>query len=373
MVNDSENAGPVTWCAIIAVTCLLLLLFNKILWLVVPFLFGFILYYLLSPLSKRLVLAGASVEGAALTLSMAFLLVMGGWLLVIYPWAVDNAGEWQKTFLRYLAGGSLVLENILTVLQKKIFFLSNSDISTSLHQFLHDIGGQLSARNFSASILTLASWLPSFLLIPLITYFLLKDGEQLRKFFGGAVPNAYFEKTLYLIYAMDRTARLYFMGLFKLATIDALLLSTGLWLLGIPSAFLLGIIAAILGTIPYLGPLLGCALVVLISATDFPGNSEHVYWVIGLFGLVRVLDDFLLMPYIIGNSLRIHPLLTLLMFFVGEAIAGVAGLMLVIPVLGIVMVIGETLEIVFRDTRLHARHAYAKHLQRRLDEQDIAV
>lgn len=373
MVTDSESAGPVTWVAIIAVTCLLLLLFNKILWLVVPSLLGFILYYLLSPLAKRLVLAGASIEGAALMLSVAFLLVMGGWLLVLYPWAVDNAVEWQKTFLRYLVGGTLVLENLLTGLQQKFSFLINGDIGMSLGDYLRDMSGQFSANNFSTYILTLAVWLPSLLLTPLITYFLLKDGAQLRKFLVGAVPNAYFEKTLYLIYAMDRTARLYFVGLFKLAALDALFLSCGLWLLGIPSALLLGIIAALLGTIPYLGPLLGCALVVLISATDFPGNPDLIYWVIGLFALVRVLDDFLFMPYIIGKSLRIHPLLTLLMFFVGEAIAGVAGLMLVIPVLGIVMVIGETLEIVFRDTRLRARHIFAQSLQRRLDEQDIAA
>lgn len=373
MVNDSESAGPITWCAIIGVTCLLLLLFNEILWLVVPSLFGVILYYLLSPLAKRLVLAGASVEAAALSLSGAFLLVLGGWLLVLYPWAVANAGEWQETFLKYFIGSVFALENILAGLQHKFVFLQNGDIGESFRQNLHDIGGQFSGKHFSATILALAAWLPSLLLTPLITYFLLKDGAQLRKFFAGAVPNAYFEKTLYLMYALDRTARLYFVGLLKLAALDALLLSCGLWLLGIPSALLLGVIAAVLGTIPYLGPLLGCALVVMVTATDFPANPDLVFWVIGLFGLVRVLDDFLFMPYIIGKSLRIHPLLTLLMFFVGEVIAGVAGLMLVIPILGIVMVIGETLEIIFRDTRLHARHAFAQRLRQRLDEQDLVV
>lgn len=373
MVNDSESAGPVTWFAIIGVSCLLLFLFNRILWLVVPFLLGVVLYYLLLPLAKRLVLAGASVEGAALSLSGAFLLLLGGWLLVLYPWVVANAGEWQGTFLRYFEGGSSALENILTGLQHKFSFLRNGDIGESFRQNLVDIGGQFSGKHFSAAMLTLAAWLPSLLLTPLITYFLLKDSAQLRKFLGGAVPNAYFEKTLYLMYALDRTARLYFVGLLKLAALDALLLSCGLWLLGIPSALLLGVIAAVLGSIPYLGPLLGCALVLMVTATDFPANPDLIFWVMGLFGLVRLLDDFLFMPYIIGKSLHIHPLLTLLMFFVGEAIAGVAGLMLVIPILGIVMVIGETLEIIFRDTRLRARHAFAQRLQQRLDEQDLTV
>jgi len=372
MASNNESAGPITWCAIIGITCMLLLLFKQILWLVLPILLGFVLYYLLSPMAKRLVLAGASVETAAMALSGTFLLVLGGWLLVMYPWVMANAEEWQSTSLRYLVRGSSALENILTGLQRKFSFLQNADLEESLRQSLHAIVSQFSGKHFSTAILALAGWLPSLLLTPLITYFLLRDVSQLRKFVASAVPNAYFEKTLYLIHALDRTARLFFIGLLKLAALDALFLSGGLWILGVPSALLLGIIAAVLGLIPYLGPLLGCALAVMVTSTDFPSATSLVYWVIGLFGLVRVVDDFLLMPYIIGKSMRIHPLLTLLMFVVGEAIAGVVGLMLVIPILGIVMVTGETAEVIFRDTRLRARHVFARRLRQRLDEQDLS-
>ena len=51
------HSGPLAWCAIIGATCLLLFLFQKILWLVVPFLLGLIIYYLLFPLQQRLILA----------------------------------------------------------------------------------------------------------------------------------------------------------------------------------------------------------------------------------------------------------------------------------------------------------------------------
>ncbi|MBI5613015.1 MAG: cyclic nucleotide-binding domain-containing protein, partial [Gammaproteobacteria bacterium] len=68
--------GPVTWVGVIAVTCLLLLIFNKILWLVVPLLLALIIYYLLAPIEKRMVLAGFSSRLAAITLSGAFLLMV---------------------------------------------------------------------------------------------------------------------------------------------------------------------------------------------------------------------------------------------------------------------------------------------------------
>jgi predicted PurR-regulated permease PerM len=61
--------------------------------------------------------------------------------------------------------------------------------------------------------------------------------------------------------------------------------------------------------------------------------------------------------------LKLHPLLTVVMIFVGGAVAGVAGLMLVLPLLGIVMVLGKTVGEVVTDPRLMARHVYAKQLK----------
>lgn len=363
MSSIRSTPGPIAWCGIIVSTCLLLLLFQKVLWLVVPFLLALILYYLLAPPAKRLVMAGFSNDFAAIALSGAFLLLLTGCLLLLYPWTMTKADDWQEIVQHYLASGSSVLEAMLVNLQQKFAFLEKAHVADELHWRMQDISSHFADKYLGTFLLWLAAWLPSLLLTPIITFFMLKDGVRLRKFVGSVVPNAYFEKTLYLMHAVNRTARTYFVGLMKLTLIDALTLAFGLWMLGISSPLLLGAITAVLSWIPYLGPLLGCAMVVMVTATDFPGNSTLIYGAIGLFLLVRALDDFVFMPYIVGRSLHLHPLLTVLMFFVGEAIAGVAGLMLVIPILGVVAVLGETLELIFTDTRLGARHAYALKLR----------
>jgi hypothetical protein len=77
-----------------------------------------------------------------------------------------------------------------------------------------------------------------------------------------------------------------------------------------------------------------------------------------------MLDDFVYMPLTIGKSLRMHPLLTVVMIFVGGAVAGVTGLMLVLPVLGVAMVVGQTLGQLITDARLVARHRHARGLRR---------
>lgn len=371
--RNRETPGPVTWCGIIATTCLSLFLFQKILWLIVPFMLAISLHYLLAPLAKKIVLAGFSTSTVAALLSGAFLIVISSGMILLYPLAVANAENWQINMQNYFNGGGQAIESILRSLEKKFIFLAKADVADKVHTSLLEVGSQFSDKHISEAVITLAAWLPSLLLTPIIAYFMLKESGQLRKFIGSAVPNAYFEKTLYLMHALDNTARTYFLGLIKIAALDALIIASGLWALGLSSAWILGIIAGILGWIPYIGPLIGLSLAVMVTATDFPGNLNLIYWVFGLFALVRVLEDFVFMPFIIGKSLHIHPLLTLLMFFVGESIAGVPGLMLVVPILGIVMVIGETLEIILRDSRLKARHLYAAKLQHKLDHHDLTI
>ena len=123
-------------------------------------------------------------------------------------------------------------------------------------------------------------------------------------------------------------------------------------------------VAAFLGQVPYLGPLVSVVMVIIITGTDFPGNLHLIYSILMLFITVRILDDFVFIPMVVGKSLRLHPLLSLLMLLVGGVIAGVAGLMLVLPVLGITVLLGETLEIILTDNRLLARHQYALKIKR---------
>lgn len=366
-----HGPGPVTWLGIIAVTCLLLLLFQKILWLVVPFLLALVLYYLLSPLARRMVLAGFSNDFAAAALCGTFMLGLGLWLLLLYPWTLANADAWHSTFMRYLTGGYSLIDGLVKGMEQKFAFARGAHLSEHLGIRFAAMQNHFAEEYLGAAILAMGAWLPSLLLIPVITYFLLKQGASFRKFLGVAVPNAYFEKTLYLTHAIDRTARSYFLGLVKLTLLDALLYSAGFRLLGISSPLMLGGIAAVLGQIPYIGPLIGCLAALLVTGTDFPGQLDLAYGVLGLFVAIRLLDDLLFIPAIVGKSLRLHPLLSLLMLLVGGAIAGIAGLMLILPMLGMTLLLGETLEIILTAPRLRARHAYARGLRARAAQSDL--
>ena len=367
------QAGPLVWVANIVATCLGLFLFQKILWLVVPFIFALIIYYLLMPLKLHLLLRGVSHDRAAASVSLlafaTFLLAAVYGLSSLFS---DVMG-WQASIMRYLGGGIRLLTGAISDLEQRVGFVAESQAREILETQLGGFFEHFAETYMPGIALGVVAWSPSLLLAPFLAFFMLRDGWRFRRFLLRAVPNAYFERSLYVMDEVDRTARLYFVGLMQLTLLDTLCLALGLWAIGISGPLTLGLATAVLAWVPYIGSVLGCLLVVLVAATDFPGQPGIAYAAIGLFLFVRLLDDFIFMSLTIGKSLKMHPLLTVLMIFVGGAVAGVPGLMLVLPVLGVIMVIGETLGMLLTDPRLRARHAHELSLRQKKVTRDLTL
>jgi predicted PurR-regulated permease PerM len=372
-VKPREGAGPVVWSGIVAATCLLLVLLQHTMWLALPFIFGTVLYYILLAPVQRLIRAGVGQNAAAVLAGAAFfaLLALAGALG--FMWTAGPGDSWQDMLVRYLDGGVAFVRNTMALLEKRFPLLGQMHLSQMVNTWFKAFTEDFAQQYLAGILVGAASWLPSLLLAPFLTFFFLRDGARFKKFLARAVPNAFFEQTLFLLHQVDQTARRYFQGLFKLTLLDTLVLALGLYAIGMPSPLVLGLIAALLAWIPFVGSVLGCILVIVVASTDAPSNPMLAYGAIGVFVGVRLLDDFVFMPLTLGRSLKIHPLVTVLMIFVGGALAGVAGLMLVLPLLGVVMVVGETLGTLVTNPRLRARHRNALALRTRQASSDLVV
>ncbi|WP_317205076.1 AI-2E family transporter [Janthinobacterium sp.] len=371
MTELPHRSGPVVWSGIIAATCVLLFLLQRMLWLAIPFLLAIILYYILLGPVQRLARAGVSQNLAVLTVGSLFFCVvtLGGILAV--AWIAPASGTWQDLLGRYLGGGAAFLRDAVLSLEQKFPLLRQMHLGKIVNRRLANYSDNFVQSHLSGLLVMAAAALPSLLLAPFLSFFFLRDGRRFKKFLARAVPNAFFEKTLYLLHEVDQTARRYFQGLLKLTVLDTAVLALGLWLIGVPSPLLLGLISALLAWVPFVGSVLGCALVVMVASTDAPAAPLVAYSAIGVFIFVRLLDDFFFMPMTLGRSLHIHPLISVLMIFIGGSVAGVAGLMLVLPLLGVMMVVGETLGRLITNPRLRARHRNAGALRLRQASADL--
>lgn len=370
MEENHARSGPIVWVAIIGLTCLLLFLFQKILWLVVPALLALILYYLLFPPMQWLIYRGASRGAAAVWIMAMFLGVTFAFGFAMVPWITNHLADGHGVVTRYLQGGLQLLERSLRGLESGWGMLRDARLAETVTARLTHGAGSVT-EYLEPAVMGVMAWTPSLLLAPFLAFFFLRDGGGFKHFLSDAVPNAFFERTLFLLHGVDQTLRAYFQGLIKLTVLDTLTLAAGLWLMSFPGPLLLGVVCAVLAWVPYVGSILGGLLVVLVAATDFPGDVTMAYSAIALFVLVRLLDDFVYMPLTIGKSLHMHPLITVLMIFVGGAVAGVSGLMLALPLLGVVMVVGETVGRIVTDDRLRARHRHARALRRAAVAKDL--
>jgi predicted PurR-regulated permease PerM len=374
LLPTQQRAGPVVWSGIIAATCVLLFLLQQMLFLAIPFLLGIVLYYILQPPMQRLIRMGVSHNAATLIVGGVFVLLLVIAILVAVFWDFGPASDpWQEMLGKYMTGGLEFVRHTMLALERQFPILKEIKLARTVNSRVSAFTGSFVQKHLTDILVSVAAWLPSLLLAPFLTFFFLRDGLRFKKFLARAVPNAFFERTLCLLHEVDQTAHRYFQGLIKLTILDTAVLALGLWAIGVSSPLVLGLIAAMLAWVPYVGSIVGCVLVVMVASTDAPSDPSVAYLAICVFILVRLLDDFVFMPLTLGRSLHIHPLITVLMIFIGGSVAGVAGLMLVLPLLGVVMVIGETIGKLITDARLRARHRNAMALRARQASFDLVL
>ncbi len=388
-MREESGASVVTWGVIIVITCLILYVFQRVVWLVVPGLLTLVGYYCLQPLVRWLVRSGLKPRTAVRVVTgFLFLVAVVGAFLVL-SLAATRATEWKAAANKYVRGGLTFVVKTERVLSEQMPSWERSlpaprgpaapekalkpdtgkvgeaDAEKEVDELLKKAQGFLS-EHLGGLALQMLCWLPSVLLVPYLTYFMLLDGNLFKRSLIHGVPNAFFEKTLLLVDRVDRSLQGFLVGVVKLTFLDTVCLGLGLSLLGIHYPFLLGLIAAMLAWVPYVGSVAGCVMVTLVAATDYGGEHWAVYGCIALFIGVRLLDDFVFLPMTVGRSLRFHPVLSVLMLFVGAAVAGPTGLLFVLPVLGVVAVITQTLGQILTDERLRARYRHARQLKRAL-------
>jgi predicted PurR-regulated permease PerM len=365
------SSGPLVWAATIVFTTLLLALLEHVLWLVVPSLLAIIVYYALFPLVRRLTLAGVQRATAAAVVAGVVFVGAAIAMVPVVSWIAAHAGTGQELLYRYLDAGWMLVDRMVTLLDARFEFLARMNFHG---QFATRLAGFVDAylqKQAGSVLLGAAAWLPSLLLAPFFAFFFLRDGKRFLKFIGSAVPNAYFERTLDMIERVHTTARAYMQGLLKLTAIDTVCLGVGLWALGVPGAPVLGLLAAVLAWVPFVGPIIAGIIVVLVTATDLPHDPDIVYAVIALLVCVRLLDDFVFMPLTVGRSVHMHPLPTVLLIFIGGAVAGIPGLILALPLSAVVMVVAGTIGGILDNPRLRARHASAQRLRARRASADL--
>jgi len=178
-----------------------------------------------------------------------------------------------------------------------------------------------------------------------IAFFFLKEKGLFTRMVSFLVPNNKEGKVSHAIEESTGLLIRYFVGLTFQVLLITLITSLLLKFLGIKSAFLMAFCFAIFNLIPYLGPILGNfigILIIISSNLEYSFYTEmlpNIYKAVIVFVIVQVLDNFVLQPNIFSKSVKAHPLEIFIVVLMGAKIAGVGGMVLAIPVYTVIRVL----------------------------------
>ncbi|MCB9155896.1 MAG: AI-2E family transporter [Caldilineaceae bacterium] len=187
----------------------------------------------------------------------------------------------------------------------------------------------------------LGGLLLNLLVLLFLTYFLTTDPTWASNLLWSWLPQHQHARVQVLANAITQRLTRWVWAQVALSLFFAIVFSAGLWFMGIPFAFTIGMVGGVLTIVPYAGGLIGAALAVLSALTL---GVSSVIWVLLLFMLVTIVQTHLLAPLLYGRAMGLHAALALLALFIGAELAGIVGVLFAVPVAVIAAVILHELQ-----------------------------
>jgi len=177
-----------------------------------------------------------------------------------------------------------------------------------------------------------------FILVMVYTYLLLFYRSRLKNFLLRVTPNNLQGRTIEIVDSASQVAAGYMAGLAKMIVVLWVLYGFGFTAIGVENALFFAVICGLLELIPFIGNLTGTAITIL-GVTAQGGDTNMILGVVAIYACVQFVQTYLLEPLIVGNEVNINPLFTIFSLVVAEALWGIPGMVLAIPVIGIVKII----------------------------------
>jgi predicted PurR-regulated permease PerM len=187
-----------------------------------------------------------------------------------------------------------------------------------------------------ASALTYFKYLTWPILIPILSFFLLKDAASFEKNLVALLPNERLQKRAHwLLMDVSSTLAAYIRAQITACLVIGTIMMVGLTVIRAPYAIVLGAIGGLLEFFPLIGPLLAAIFIFLLTLTI---SVKTALLVLLFLGVLRLVQDYFLYPKIVGRGIKMHPLVVIIAILAGAEIGGLIGIFLSIPIVGLIIV-----------------------------------
>lgn len=192
--------------------------------------------------------------------------------------------------------------------------------------------------NLTQSGLAMVSLIGNLVLIPVVTFYLLRDWDLLVERVGSLVPRYYIKNVSSLAKQCHETLGAFFRGQLLVMLAQGIIYSIGLMVIGLDLGLLVGMLAGLASIVPYLGAIIGIGAGLFAAWFQF-GDILHLVLVLVVFGVGQTLEGTVLTPKLVGDRIGLHPVAVIFAVLAGGQLFGFVGILLALPAAAVIMVL----------------------------------
>jgi predicted PurR-regulated permease PerM len=313
--------------------------------LLIPFIFSYIIAFVINPVVENLEDRGISRGWIAVIFTIISLGIMGIAGLYTIPILVEQISKLGSLLQELSTDTEAFLEHagVLALAEKMGFSAEpakeqlTEQVSSWVNSFY---AGMLDGSNGflseAGNVLTVAFF---FILTPFLCFFMIRDYHKVASFIRRLltprdVSQDYTRK-------IARVVGSYLRGQFIVVVISAINLSIGFWLFGVPYAMLLGVIAGLTNFVPTLGLWFSVSMCTIVGASM--GDPWYIYLpgIYIVFAVEQVLETGFIVPRVVGNQVGLHPLLVMISLLLFGFMFGIWGVLIAVPSAALISVFYE--------------------------------
>ncbi len=208
-------------------------------------------------------------------------------------------------------------------------FFTPGDLAKRVEEFLSSSIVH-SVDKITELLSSIFSLIAILVIVPFITFFLIKDAKKILHGLIDIIPNKYFEMSYWILKSLSVQLGKYVRAWIFDASFVGISMGLGLYIIGINNALPLGVVAGLGHLVPYFGPIIGGIPAMIISVVQY-GDFSQFPAIIILVLCIYTFDNGIVQPYVFSKSLDIHPIIIILLIIAGSQLFGVPGMLLAIP------------------------------------------
>jgi predicted PurR-regulated permease PerM len=276
----------------------------------------------------------------SLAIALSFILVFSMLGVAIYYLAPGITRQ-ARTFVENIPTYTTSVQSAINDMNRRLDRMRIADsmqtqINERINLFL-ETAGTFVTTILGMSAIYAVTYLPWLILIPILSFFFLKDAHLFRVGLLRVVPVGDWRSRVESVMAdVNNTLKAYTRAQLISCVLIGFICTLGFYLIGNDYALLLGILAGVLELIPLLGP-----LTIFIVATTVSGleSGWQAVWTAAFLIFLRILQDYFIYPRIIRDGIHLHPLAVILSVLAGEQVAGIPGVFIAIPLVALLTVL----------------------------------